>query len=118
MKTIKGPAIFLAQFMGDSAPFDTLQNLASWAASLGYKGIQVPADARLIDLEKPHRATPTVTTFAVPWKTRACRSPNCRRICKGNSLRCIPPTTHCSMASPRRMCAAIRRRALNGRSRN
>jgi sugar phosphate isomerase/epimerase len=52
MKTIKGPAIFLAQFMGDRAPFDTLANLASWAGSLGYAGIQVPADPRLIDLEK------------------------------------------------------------------
>jgi sugar phosphate isomerase/epimerase len=52
MKTIKGPAIFLAQFMGDEAPFDTLGNLASWASSLGYKGIQVPCDPRLIDLEK------------------------------------------------------------------
>jgi sugar phosphate isomerase/epimerase len=52
MKTIKGPAIFLAQFMGDSAPFDTLKNLASWAKSLGYEGIQVPCDPRLIDLEK------------------------------------------------------------------
>lgn len=50
MKTIKGPAIFLAQFMGDAAPFDTLDNLARWAAGLGYKGIQVPADPRLIDL--------------------------------------------------------------------
>lgn len=51
MKTIKGPAIFLAQFMGDEAPFDTLDNLAQWAASLGYKGIQIPCDERLIDLE-------------------------------------------------------------------
>ncbi|WP_109483799.1 sugar phosphate isomerase/epimerase [Paraburkholderia sp. C35] len=52
MKTIKGPAIFLAQFMGDSAPFDNLAHLAQWAASLGYKGIQVPTDPRLVDLEK------------------------------------------------------------------
>lgn len=51
MKTIKGPAIFLAQFMGDNPPFDTLDGLAQWAASLGYKGIQIPADPRLIDLE-------------------------------------------------------------------
>ncbi|MDT7933517.1 MAG: sugar phosphate isomerase/epimerase [Sphingomonadaceae bacterium] len=50
MKTIKGPAIFLAQFMGDAAPFDTLDHLAEWAGSLGYKGIQIPADPRLIDL--------------------------------------------------------------------
>lgn len=50
MKTIQGPAIFLAQFMGDAAPFDTLDHLAEWAGGLGYKGIQIPADARLIDL--------------------------------------------------------------------
>ncbi|MFK7775672.1 MAG: sugar phosphate isomerase/epimerase family protein [Saprospiraceae bacterium] len=53
MKTIKGPAIFLAQFVGDEAPFDTLENMCKWAASLGYKGIQIPTWAeQLIDLKK------------------------------------------------------------------
>jgi sugar phosphate isomerase/epimerase len=52
MKTIKGPAIFLAQFLGDALPFDNLAHLAAWAKGLGYEGIQVPADPRLIDLEK------------------------------------------------------------------
>ncbi len=51
MRTIKGPGIFLAQFMGDAAPFDTLDNLARWAASLGYMGVQIPCYPRLIDLE-------------------------------------------------------------------
>jgi sugar phosphate isomerase/epimerase len=51
MRTFKGPGIFLAQFMGDTPPFDTLENLAQWAASLGYKGIQIPCDPRLIDLK-------------------------------------------------------------------
>lgn len=52
MKTIQGPAIFLAQFMGDSAPFDTLEGVCAWAASLGYVGVQIPTwDNRLIDLE-------------------------------------------------------------------
>jgi sugar phosphate isomerase/epimerase len=51
MKTIKGPAIFLAQFMGDDVPFDNLAHLAGWAAGLGYKGIQLPCDPRLFDLE-------------------------------------------------------------------
>jgi predicted dehydrogenase len=31
MKTIKGPGIFLAQFLGDTAPFNTLVALADWA---------------------------------------------------------------------------------------
>lgn len=53
MKTIKGPAIFLAQFMGDAPPFDTLENITGWAAGLGYTGVQLPAwDPRCIDLEK------------------------------------------------------------------
>ncbi len=52
MKTIKGPAIFLAQFMGDEAPFNTLDNVCQWVADLGYKGIQIPTwDSRLIDLD-------------------------------------------------------------------
>ena len=52
MKTIKGPAIFLAQFMGDEAPFNSLDSICEWAASLGYKGIQIPTwESRLIDLK-------------------------------------------------------------------
>jgi sugar phosphate isomerase/epimerase len=51
--TIKGPAIFLAQFAGDAAPFNSLDAICGWAASLGYKGVQIPTwDARLFDLEK------------------------------------------------------------------
>jgi len=33
MRTIKGPAIFLAQFAGDAAPFDSLDAIAAWAAA-------------------------------------------------------------------------------------
>ncbi|HEU5457395.1 MAG TPA: sugar phosphate isomerase/epimerase [Terracidiphilus sp.] len=52
MKTIKGPGIFLAQFAGDDAPFNTLKGLAHWAAQLGFVGVQIPSwDARLFDLK-------------------------------------------------------------------
>ena len=37
MKTIKGPAIFLAQFVGDEAPFNTLDAIARWAAGSASK---------------------------------------------------------------------------------
>ncbi|MGC6330735.1 sugar phosphate isomerase/epimerase family protein [Rhizorhabdus sp. FW153] len=51
MKTIKGPAIFLAQFAGDAAPYNSLDGIADWVAGMGYKGIQIPSwDARLFDL--------------------------------------------------------------------
>jgi sugar phosphate isomerase/epimerase len=53
MKTIKGPGIFLAQFAGDEAPYNTLEGMAVWAAKLGFKGIQIPTwDKRLFDLQK------------------------------------------------------------------
>ena len=53
MKKIKGPAIFLAQFVGDQEPFNSLDSISKWASSLGYKGVQIPSwDKRLIDLSK------------------------------------------------------------------
>jgi sugar phosphate isomerase/epimerase len=51
--TMKGPGIFLAQFVGDEAPFNSLPSIAKWAAGHGYEGIQIPTwDGRLFDLEK------------------------------------------------------------------
>lgn len=53
MKTIKGPAIFLAQFMGDDAPYNSLESICKWAKDLGYEGVQIPSwDSRAIDLKQ------------------------------------------------------------------
>ena len=53
MKTIKGPAIFLAQFAADESPFNSLDEIGAWAAKLGFNGVQIPSwDERLIDLHK------------------------------------------------------------------
>ena len=53
MSQIKGPAIFLAQFMGDEAPFNSLGKITAWAKSLGYLGVQLPAwDSRIMDLAR------------------------------------------------------------------
>lgn len=52
MKTIKGPGVFLAQFVGDKPPFNSLESIGDWAAGLGYKGLQIPTwENRLFDLE-------------------------------------------------------------------
>ena len=52
MKQIKGPGIFLAQFAGNEAPFNSLDSICQWAASIGFKGIQMPSwDKRLFNLE-------------------------------------------------------------------
>ncbi len=51
MKTIKGPALFLGQFAGDAAPFNSWDAITRWAADCGYVGVQVPTWAgQLIDL--------------------------------------------------------------------
>ena len=53
MSQIKGPAIFLAQFMGDEAPYNSLPAITAWVKSLGYKGVQLPSwDGRIMDLKK------------------------------------------------------------------
>lgn len=53
MNTVKGPAIFLAQFAGDASPFNNLNDICRWAAGLGFKGIQIPSwDKRFFDLKK------------------------------------------------------------------
>lgn len=53
MKTMKGPALFLAQFCSDEAPFNTLESIAAWAGGLGFKGVQIPSwDKRIFDLER------------------------------------------------------------------
>jgi sugar phosphate isomerase/epimerase len=53
MTTIKGPGIFLAQFLGDEAPFNSLESICKWAKSLGFEGVQIPTwDPRCIDLQK------------------------------------------------------------------
>ena len=57
MKGMQGPSIFLAQFVRDDPPFDTLEGLASWAAQLGYVGIQIPtSDRRVFDLAEASRS--------------------------------------------------------------
>ena len=44
MKTVKGPGLFIAQFISDAAPFDRLESMADWAARLGYEGLQIPTN--------------------------------------------------------------------------
>jgi sugar phosphate isomerase/epimerase len=50
---MRGPGVMLSQFMGDAAPFDSLDGVVRWLAGFGYAGVQVPVhDPRLIDLER------------------------------------------------------------------
>src|SRR5687768_14208940 len=53
MTTVKGPGIFLAQFLGDQPPFNDLTSICRWVKDLGFAGVQIPTwDPRCIDLQK------------------------------------------------------------------
>ena len=53
MSQIKGPALFLAQFVQDVPPYNTLENITAWAKEQGFLGVQIPAsDGRMIDLDQ------------------------------------------------------------------
>ena len=57
MQTIKGPGIFLAQFLRDEAPYNALDSIADWVAELGYTGVQIPTwDPRVFDLDKASKS--------------------------------------------------------------
>ena len=118
MKTIKGPAIFLAQFAGDEAPFNSFDSICEWAGGLGYKGVQIPTwDGRLIDLDKAAESKDLLRRAqGHRGQATASRSPSCRPICRASSLPCIRPMTRPSTVSRRRKCAAIPRRGRNGPS--
>lgn len=71
MKTIKGPALFLAQFVGDEAPFNSWGSITKWAADCGYEGVQVPAGADcLIDLD----LASTSKDYCDEWKGQAAQN--------------------------------------------
>jgi sugar phosphate isomerase/epimerase len=64
-QTLQGPAIFLAQFAGDQAPFNSWPAITAWAAQLGYRGVQVPTwDARLFDLDRAAESQTWCDEFA------------------------------------------------------
>lgn len=67
MKTIKGPALFLAQFYGDKEPYNSIDNICQWASDLGYKGVQIPTwDSKYFNLEK----VATDKVFAQEYKAK------------------------------------------------
>ena len=86
MKTIKGPAIFLAQFAGDAAPFNNLADIAGWAAGHGYKGVQLPSwTVRLFDLARAAESTAIIATRSrASCRKRGCSSRNYPRICRAS----------------------------------
>ena len=82
---MKGPAIFLAQFMGDDAPFNNLESICKYMANLGYKGVQIPTwDARCVDLKKLAESKDYADEIRGLYKGQVLRLRNYPLTCKGN----------------------------------
>ena len=115
---VKGPAIFLNQFAGDAAPFNSFDGMCGWAASLGYKGVQIPTWVdSLIDIGKAAESKTycdeTGRNRESPWPRR---SPNLRVMSRPSSSRSTRPMTKRSTHSRPRRFEASRPSGRNGRS--
>jgi sugar phosphate isomerase/epimerase len=91
MKTIKGPAIFLAQFMGDDVPFDNLEP-GRLGIRPGLQAIQLPCDPRLFDLDRRPTARPTATTMAGMLASHGLQITELSTTCRASWWPCIRPT--------------------------
>lgn len=115
MKTIKGPALFLAQFAGDAAPFNSWDSITKWAADVGYVGVQVPTwDGRLFDLKKQRHRKPIAMIWLARRGKTALKSPNCPPTFRDSLLRFIQHMMKPSMALQHRKCAETPRHVRNG----
>ena len=82
---MKGPAIFLAQFMGDNPPFNNLNNICKYMAGIGYKGIQIPTwDSRCVDLKKLAESKNYADEIKGVVAQNGWKSPNLLHTCKVN----------------------------------
>src|SRR5947209_3999228 len=115
MKTIKGPAIFLAQFAADTPPFNSLAGMAGWAASHGYTGIQIPTwDARLFDLDKAASSRAYCDEVKGTLAAHGLAVTELATHLQATSSRSTRSTTPSSTASPPRPCVASPRPAPAG----
>ncbi len=41
---MKGPALFIAQFLGEKPPFNSIPTISRWASDLGFQALQIPTN--------------------------------------------------------------------------
>jgi hypothetical protein len=121
MRTVKGPALFLAQFAGDDAPFDSWDAITAWAADCGYVGVQVPSWRRGSVRSVARGRKPGLLRRRSPGRRgrTASPSPSFRPICRASSSPCTRPTTTLfdAFAAPRGARQPRRAAGLGGRAR-
>jgi hypothetical protein len=84
---IKGPAIFLAQFAGDAAPYNSFDSITKWAASL--LGGRADSNLTAFDLKNGGIQNPCDEVKAWPRQRVEITEP--QRICRASLWRSIRP---------------------------
>jgi hypothetical protein len=102
MAAIKGPAVFLAHFLRDVPPLNTLENICKWFADPGYAGVRSPAgiDASLI-LTRPRPRTPIATSLKESLPPSGYQSRKWQLISRARCSRSTPPGRRCRFSSIR-----------------
>jgi sugar phosphate isomerase/epimerase len=119
MTTIKGPAIFLAQFIGDTAPFNSLEGICKWAAGLGYKGIQMPTlDPRFFDLQKAAESKTYADDLKGEIKSYGLEITELSTHLQGQLVAVNPVSMIFLMDLPPKACGKILKRGRNGQCSN
>src|SRR5216117_1021613 len=117
MRSIKGPAIFLAQFAGDAPPFNNLKAIAGWAAGLGFKGVQIPSwERRLFDLATAAESQTYCDEIKGILAERGLQVTELSTHLQGQLVAVHPAYDTHSTPSRRPKSAAIGRRGPRGRS--
>jgi sugar phosphate isomerase/epimerase len=112
---LRGPGLFLAQFIDTTPPFDTLDGLAGWAAGLGFRAVQIPTSApHIFDLPLAARSQAYCDDVQGRLAAHGLVISELSTHLQGQLLGCTRPTTRCSTASPTRLCAAARPTAPRG----
>ena len=100
MKTIKGPAIYLAQFAGDQSPFDSFAKSVAGPRHSATRASKLPLGIRASSTSKSGREQDVLRgTEGIAEKT-GWRSPSSPRISRASSSRSIQPSTTPLMRSP------------------
>lgn len=115
-KTMKGPGIFLAQFAGDAAPFNSLPAITRWAASLGTEVCSPDLGRAAVRSGQGGVMEHPATRSRASARMQASKSPNCPPICRDSLSPSIRPMTANSTLSRRLPSVATRRPARLGRS--
>jgi hypothetical protein len=114
MKTIKGPGIFLAQFAGDAAPFNTLEGMAAGRRDWALPGFRFRAGTGGCSILKLAAESQAIATRCLAWPQAGLAVTELSTHLQGQLVASIRPSTCCSRALRRQSWPATRRRARPG----